>query len=65
VQVALVGIGTDSPATKLQVNFGDAGGNLVNLVGDGATAGTAIATNWILETLILIFGWAAQLIPTL
>jgi hypothetical protein len=41
-----VGIGTDSPATKLQVNFGDAGGNLVNLVGDGATAGTAIATNW-------------------
>jgi hypothetical protein len=41
-----VGIGTTSPATKLQVNFGDAGGNLVNLVGDGATAGTAIATNW-------------------
>jgi hypothetical protein len=41
-----VGIGTSSPATKLQVNFGDAGGNLVNLVGDGATAGTAIATNW-------------------
>jgi hypothetical protein len=41
-----VGIGTASPATKLQVNFGDAGGNLVNLVGDGATAGTAIATNW-------------------
>jgi hypothetical protein len=41
-----VGIGTISPATKLQVNFGDAAGNLVNLVGDGATAGAAIATNW-------------------
>jgi hypothetical protein len=41
-----VGIGTSSPATKLQVNFGDSAGNLVNLVGDGATAGSAIATNW-------------------
>jgi hypothetical protein len=41
-----VGIGTSSPATKLQVNFNDSAGNLVNLVGDGATAGSAIATNW-------------------
>jgi hypothetical protein len=41
-----LGIGTSSPATKLQVNFGDAAGNYVNFVGEGATAGTAIATNW-------------------
>jgi len=41
-----LGVGTSSPTTKLQVNFSDAAGNLVNLVGDGATAGTAIATNW-------------------
>ena len=42
-----VGIGTSSPSTKLQVNFNDVAGNLVNLVGDGATNGSAIATNWI------------------
>ena len=41
-----LGIGVTSPITKLQVNFGDAAGNYINLVGDGATNGAAISNNW-------------------
>jgi hypothetical protein len=42
----LVGIGTSSPTTRFHVDFGDAADNSIRLVGDGATNGTALATNW-------------------
>jgi hypothetical protein len=42
----LVGIGTSVPTTSFQCNFNDGAGNLINLVGDGATSGAAIASNW-------------------
>jgi hypothetical protein len=41
-----VGIGTSSPTTRFHVDFGDAADNSIRLVGDGATNGTALATNW-------------------
>ena len=42
----LVGIGTSAPTTRFHVDFGDAAANSIRLVGDGATNGTALATNW-------------------
>ena len=41
-----LGIGTSSPTTRFHVDFGDAADNSIRLVGDGATNGTALATNW-------------------
>jgi hypothetical protein len=38
-------VGNGSASSKLQVNFNDAGSNVVNLVGDG-TAGAALANTW-------------------
>lgn len=41
-----LGIGTSAPTTRFHVDFGDAAANSIRLVGDGATNGTALATNW-------------------
>jgi len=41
-----VGIGTTSPDTTLEVTHNDAAGNRQGLVGDGATTGSALWTNW-------------------
>ncbi len=41
-----VGIGTTSPDTTLEVKHNDGAGNRQGLVGDGATTGSALWTNW-------------------
>jgi cytoskeletal protein CcmA (bactofilin family) len=41
-----IGIGTTSPDTTLEVKHNDNAGNRQGLVGDGATTGSALWTNW-------------------
>ena len=41
-----VGIGTDSPGTKLEVKMNDTANNRLGFTGDGSTTGSAMWTNW-------------------
>jgi len=41
-----VGIGTDSPSTKLEVKMNDTANNRLGFTGDGSTTGAAMWTNW-------------------
>jgi len=41
-----VGIGTSSPDSTFEVATNDASGNRMGIVGDGATTGSALWTNW-------------------